>query len=148
MRHIYAKRLFLLASTLLISNVLFSNTFENKINNNSPIKVNSITTNLVNEHFETVKVVTGPLISNQPQNVIKCAGSTATFTVDASGTGTLTYSWKKNGTPLTDGGTVSGATTSSLIIVNIISTDADNYTMLTTGKYLVMKDKPCKKTLQ
>lgn len=27
-------------------------------------------------------------------------------------------------------------------------TDADNYTMLTSGKYLVMKDTPCKKTLQ
>uniref|UniRef100_UPI0037BE3933 Ig-like domain-containing protein n=1 Tax=Flavobacterium sp. TaxID=239 RepID=UPI0037BE3933 len=128
MRHIYAKRLFLLASTLLISNVLFSNTFENKINNNSPIKVNSVTTNLVNEHFETVKVVTGPLISNQPQSTINCVGTTATFTVVASGTGTLTYSWKKNGTALTDGGTISGATTSTITIANVISTDADSYT--------------------
>ena len=79
MRYIYAKRLFLLASTLLISNVLFSNTFENKINNNSPIKVNSISTNLVNEHFELAKVVTGPTINIQPQNTIKCTVTPATI---------------------------------------------------------------------
>jgi hypothetical protein len=68
-------------ATLLISNVLFSYTFENKINNNinNYININSITTNLVNEHFELAKVVIGPTINIQPQNTIKCAGTTSTI---------------------------------------------------------------------
>jgi hypothetical protein len=36
-------------------------------------------------------------ISQQPQNVIECEGNSATFTVAATGEGTLKYQWKKNG---------------------------------------------------
>jgi hypothetical protein len=122
MRHIYVKRLFLLASTLLISNVLFSNTFENKINNNSPIKVNSIATNLVNGNFEVAKVLVGPTINIQPQSTINCAGSSASFAVEVTGTGTLSYQWKKvSSGSLNDGGNVSGARTATLNIANVSS---------------------------
>ena len=129
MKHIFANRLLLLVSTLLISNVLFSNTFENNRTNNNYIEINSITTKLVNENFETAKVVAGPTITTQPSpSQVICAGSSVTFSVVASGTGTLTYSWKRNGTTLSDGGTISGATTATLNIANIISSDAANYT--------------------
>jgi hypothetical protein len=79
MRNLSLRNLVAAFATLLISNVLFSNTFENKIKNNSFIEVNSITTNLVNEHYELAKVVTGPTINIQPQNTIKCAGTSATI---------------------------------------------------------------------
>jgi hypothetical protein len=81
MRNLSLNKLVATFATLLISNVLFSYTFENKINNyiNNYININSITTNLVNEHFELAIVVTGPTINIQPQNTIKCAGTTATF---------------------------------------------------------------------
>ena len=129
MKHIFANRLLLLASTLLISNVLFSNTFENNRTNNNYIEINSITTKLVNENFETAKVVAGPTITTQPTpSQVICAGSSVTFSVVAEGTGTLTYSWKRNGTTLSDGGSISGATTATLNIANIISSDAANYT--------------------
>jgi ABC-type iron transport system FetAB permease component len=81
MRNLSLNKLVATFATLLISNVLFSYTFENKINNyiNNYININSITTNLVNEHFELAIVVTGPTINIQPQNTIKCAGTTATI---------------------------------------------------------------------
>ena len=48
-----------------------------------------------------------PSITTQPLSKNVTAGQTATFTVTATGTATLTYQWKKNG------GAVSGATSAS-----------------------------------
>lgn len=39
----------------------------------------------------------GPTINSGPQSQTKFIGSTATFTVSATGTGTLHYQWKRNG---------------------------------------------------
>jgi hypothetical protein len=51
--------------------------------------------------------VTAPSITTQPQNQTVAVGSTATFTVAATGTAPLTYQWQKNGT------NISAATSSS-----------------------------------
>ena len=51
-----------------------------------------------------------PAISAQPTAQTITAGATATFSVTATGTGTLSYQWKKNGTNITGG---MGATASS-----------------------------------
>jgi hypothetical protein len=48
-----------------------------------------------------------PSITTQPLSKNVTAGQTATFTVTATGTATLTYQWKKNG------GAISGATSAS-----------------------------------
>lgn len=48
-----------------------------------------------------------PAITSQPANQSVTAGQTATFTVAATGSGTLSYQWKKNGT------VISGATAAS-----------------------------------
>jgi hypothetical protein len=53
----------------------------------------------------TVNVV--PTITTQPVSQTVAAGQTATFSVGATGSGTLTYQWKKNGTA------ISGATSAS-----------------------------------
>src|SRR4029079_1698638 len=58
-----------------------------------------------------------------------CVGSTATFSVIATGTG-LTYQWRKGVTNLTDGGSISGAISSTLSIANITATDAGNYNVV------------------
>ena len=68
----------------------------------------------------------GPTITTQPSSQVICTGSTVTFTVSATGTG-LTYSWRKGTIPLNDAGKISGSGTSSLIISNVDSTNADNY---------------------
>ena len=51
-----------------------------------------------------------PAISAQPTAQTITAGQTATFSVTATGTGTLSYQWKKNGTNITGG---TGATTNT-----------------------------------
>jgi hypothetical protein len=52
-------------------------------------------------------VAAAPVITTQPVSQSVMLGQTATFSVVAAGGGTLTYQWKKNGTPIT------GATSSS-----------------------------------
>ena len=50
---------------------------------------------------------TGPTITTQPASQTVTEGATATFSVVASGQGTLTYQWRRGGTA------ISGATSSS-----------------------------------
>jgi len=56
-----------------------------------------------------------------------CPGNEATFTVAASGDGTLTYQWRKNGGNLSDGGAVSGSRTATLHIANAQVSDNGTY---------------------
>ncbi len=72
-------------------------------------------------------------IMNQPVGTqTLCSGSTATFSVTATGTG-LTYQWKKGGTNLGNGGNVSGATLSTLTLTNITTADSADYTVVVSG---------------
>ncbi|MCX8520798.1 MAG: DUF1566 domain-containing protein, partial [Rhodoferax sp.] len=54
--------------------------------------------------------VVAPAITTQPTAQTVTAGQSATFTVAATGTGTLSYQWQKNGLNITGG---TGATTNS-----------------------------------
>jgi hypothetical protein len=72
-----------------------------------------------------------PTITGQPANSTVNAGQTATFTVSATGTGTLSYQWQQlvgnNWTNLTNGGRIAGATSTTLTITNTQSSDAGTY---------------------
>ena len=74
----------------------------------------------------TVNTCTNPSITSQPQSLTRKVGTSATFTVTASGT-SLTYQWKKNG------GNISGATSSSYVISSPALTSAGNYTVVVSG---------------
>ncbi|MBL0357018.1 MAG: Ig-like domain-containing protein [Chitinophagaceae bacterium] len=71
-------------------------------------------------------------ITTQPVTQTLCSGNTVTFTVAATGSG-LSYQWRKNASPLTDGGDISGSNTNSLTITNLTAADAGNYTVVVTG---------------
>ena len=58
-----------------------------------------------------------PSISAQPASTTVNVGQTATFSVTATGTGTLTYQWKKNGA------TISGATSASYTTPATLASD-------------------------
>jgi hypothetical protein len=75
--------------------------------------------------------VAPPVITSQPVAAIVDADASASFAVTATGTG-LTYQWKKDGTNLTDGGRISGATTASLSIATTEAGDMADYTCLIT----------------
>ena len=72
------------------------------------------------------------VITVQPVNVTRCEGTTATFSVTAGGTG-LSYQWRKGGINLSDGGNISGVTTSTLTINNVATADEGSYDVVITG---------------
>ena len=71
----------------------------------------------------TLTISDVPVILTQPVGLFKKAGDSATFTVQAAGSPTLTYQWKKNGNPIT------GMTASSYTILSVASGDAANYSV-------------------
>lgn len=83
-----------------------------------------------NEAALTLKTTTA--ITTQPANASVNAGSTATFSIAAEGTN-LTYQWRKNGTNLSNGGDISGATSTTLSIANCEEADEANYSCVVTG---------------
>jgi len=62
-----------------------------------------------------------PTITAQPQSQTASIGQTVTFSVTASGTQTLAYRWRKNGS------FISGATSSSYSVVNVQASSVGNY---------------------
>lgn len=69
----------------------------------------------------TVAVPVAVAFSTQPQNVTSGVGLNATFTVAATGTGPLSYQWKKNGTAIS-GATSASYTTPALALADNSST--------------------------
>jgi hypothetical protein len=77
---------------------------------------NSVAT--VTSNNATLTVNLPPTISSQPSSQTVAARQTATFSVTATGVGTLTYQWKKNGIA------ISGATSASYTTPAAASTDS------------------------
>jgi uncharacterized protein YjiK len=74
------------------------------------------------------------LIGAQPVNQTVTAGSSATFNGIATGDGTLTYQWCKDGVALVNGGNISGVTATTLSIANAQVGDAATYTFVATNE--------------
>jgi len=81
----------------------------------------------------SVTVDVCPSISSQRVNQSVCPGATASFTVSASGSGTLTYQWRHNGSPLVNGGRVSGALSPTLVIGPVTVADAGAYDVVVSN---------------
>jgi hypothetical protein len=71
-------------------------------------------------------VTSGAAITAEPAPLTRCTGQSATFTVGATGPG-LTYQWYLDGNPLSNGGTISGATSATLTISSVSALDAGIY---------------------
>ncbi len=72
-------------------------------------------------------VSTTPIISAQPANQTVCFGTAASFSVTASGTGPITYQWRKNGS------NIAGAINSTFSLPSTVSGDAGSYDVIVTG---------------
>jgi uncharacterized repeat protein (TIGR03803 family) len=69
-----------------------------------------------------------PVITLQPANpLIALSGLPASFTVDALGGTPLSYQWKVNGAPLSDGGDISGVDTGTLTFDPVSAGDAGSF---------------------
>ena len=70
-----------------------------------------------------------PIIITQPQNQIIAVGSNVTFTVGATGTGSLLYQWQKYVAAFTD---LLNRTNATLLLTNVQTADATDYRVLVT----------------
>jgi hypothetical protein len=82
----------------------------------------------------TLSIKSPTAIAEPPADVSVCPGEDASFSVVATGEGALSYQWHYEGSPLADGGNVSGATSSALGIVGASAADAGEYSVTVMGE--------------
>ncbi len=73
------------------------------------------------------------VITTQPVNVTTCEGDAAIFNVTVTGTGPITYQWRRNGVNLSDAGDISGSLTSTLTIANTEAADMGSFDVIIAG---------------
>ena len=76
-----------------------------------------------------------PVITLQPTNQTVLSYNSASFSVGATGTGSLNYQWRKNGTNLVDGGNITGSTTTTLNLASVSVADAASYDVIVSNSY-------------
>jgi hypothetical protein len=78
---------------------------------------------------------TPTIVPALPATTYTLIGGTLTLSVGEIGAAPFTNAWSANGVPLSDGGRISGATTTTLVISDVQTNDAGNYTFNTTNAY-------------
>ena len=68
-----------------------------------------------------------PTISTQPTSITRFVGETASFSVQAAGTGVLSYQWKLSGNP------VNGATNATYTIGSVTEADGGDYVVVVSN---------------
>ena len=81
----------------------------------------------------TLAVLSPPTITQQPTNQAVLDGAAATFTVGATGGLPLYYQWQYNSNNLSDGGSISGSTTTNLTISNVSATNIGYYNVIVSN---------------
>jgi uncharacterized repeat protein (TIGR03803 family) len=76
-----------------------------------------------------------PHVVVQPTNQTVYMGMNVSFNVVAAGTAALLYQWCLNGTNLTDGGNLTGSSTSILAINNVSAAIAGTYSVVVSNAY-------------
>jgi hypothetical protein len=74
-----------------------------------------------------------PVILTQPVDQRTCPGSSLSLSVQAIGTGPLSWQWRCDGTNLVNGAGVTGATTPTLVLSNLQPTQAGLYSVVVTN---------------
>lgn len=74
-----------------------------------------------------------PIISQQPTGGTRYAGASLQLRAAATGSGTLTYQWKKGAVNVVNDSRISGAGTDTLSISNLTTADAGDYTLVVTN---------------
>lgn len=90
----------------------------------------------------SLTVLTAPEITSQAQDQSIFQGQDTTFAVGVRGAPTLTYQWQKDGTPISDGGSISGTTTATLTFTGAALSDAGTYTLVITNTYGTATSQP------
>lgn len=116
------------ASTLTLTNVTAANAGSySVVVTNAYGSVTSIVAALT--------VLLPPVITNQPAGQLVLLGGNMQFSVSASGTANLYYQWWKNGTKMTNGTGIAGATTNLLSLTVVGTNSGGNYLVVVTNLY-------------
>jgi uncharacterized repeat protein (TIGR03803 family) len=104
---------------------------------NATIVFTNLSDQSVQSRSFTLAVVTPPVITSQPASQVAMEGATASFSVGTSGNALLFYQWRQdNGaylTNLSNAGNISGATSSTLTISNVSSSNVGAYSVLVSN---------------
>ena len=109
-----------------------------------------VVTNLAGSATSTAATLTvtplpvAPTINTQPTPLSVMVGSTARFTVIATGTPAPTYQWRKVGVPLLGN---SSSTTATLLLDNITASDAGSYDVVVSNSAGVITSAPARLTV-
>ena len=109
-----------------------------------------VVTNLAGSATSTAATLTvtplpvAPTINTQPTPLSVMVGSTARFTVIATGTPAPTYQWRKAGVPLLGN---SSSTTATLLLDNITASDAGSYDVVVSNSAGVITSAPARLTV-
>ena len=76
-----------------------------------------------------------PAFSTSPTNLTLLSGSNATFTATVTGSATLAFQWLKNGTNISNGAGISGATTTNLALTAVTTNSSGNFSLSATNIY-------------
>ena len=79
--------------------------------------------------------LTPPGFTSQPTNLTIQPGANATFSANAIGFAPLRYQWLRNGTNLSNGGNLTGATSNVLLFTAASVTNGGDYTLVVTNNY-------------
>jgi sugar lactone lactonase YvrE len=82
-----------------------------------------------------LKVISPPVIVQQPTNQTAVAGTAVSFSVPVLGTTPLFCQWRQNGTNLNDHGDVTGSATTNLMLSPTTTNNAGNYTLIITNAW-------------
>lgn len=87
------------------------------------------------QHFSAIVPSAPPTVVQPPPNQSRLPGQSLAMTVGVTGTPQFQYQWLYNGSPMSDGGAISGATSDVLSINPVAPGNAGNYSVHITNAY-------------
>lgn len=81
-----------------------------------------------------LNIIALPKIEAGPENLTRVMGQSATFAVVVSGSQPFTFVWKRNGSIITDGGRITGATSKALTISDLQEGDAGTFQVVVSNQ--------------
>ena len=89
----------------------------------------------VTSSLAVLTIGVAPFVTAQPANLTVLSGSTAVFGASAAGSASLIYQWSKNGTSLSNGAGISGASSNVLTLTAVTTNSAGNYNLSVSNIY-------------
>jgi uncharacterized repeat protein (TIGR03803 family) len=125
-----------MTATLLITNVSVDDAALYSV------VVSNLTSAIASEDAVLGVIFSPPRITSQPVSLTQVAGTTASFSVTATGDAPLFYQWQEDGTNLTDGGNISGSTSNTLTITGVALTNVGTYSVILSNSLHAVSSDP------